>query len=1206
MPRKTAKSIINALYCMFIRESLQKDQIVETSIVNETFIGRLRERNKCRFCNTTAENRVDITLLNFEGYKKSQKAYVQNNRQHYSNLMPKSSKRNLFFLKQFEKFYTGVFDYLYDFLNRGSHGGEDGTFFCEVCKMTINCAKRYSFVELPEVLTLGFNYCPTTAYAEPTLPMKLDPQINLSHFVFDNKESEDEEAFTKQLSSINDEFGPGANKGDKHSSFLYQLKGAVQLLPETTSKTFRYIQYVNLKDKWYVIENGEQKTLKETPNIIGTSDRPIVLCNYERIRPETSLKHNLKSQLMLGNSLKSQIPTTSIPDEFVYKLLYLHKAGRQSLDFYFCQHQKLKPLFQDIYERKKKSVNYNNHSKFLYSDNKKFNKELKQYRVLKKNITVDLPLMEIENIQKTEGEHGKLRQTNTVELNGVTIKDSSKLDCSYARLHYLATSLELPRPLSDYLLETFNFTQKCHMDLKQEYYSSRCVKCTFEAKRHVLSRILQKALIMESISNGESANIMIDVCWFKNYRLFLLADINKDNLGKQLYNCNYVSEPFNVDIQQFYEQFRYNYASKKELITNEFVAVNPTTFGLLKEIYGCEQMVILNNNEFEFLESIEYKSRSAMKLSSAAQKIFEILKRLLGTKVLQDHSNSPNNIPSSARGRNHILDSKYTEEMLLGLFDEMLEVNKKMNIILKARMGTMFRVLEMTGSPLLEIDYKNNLNKIYKIFGTNNVDAIQFHPCQALTGLLRENYKDNTISGVQSIHSKASIDNNAEESGLKASNVVRMMDTKTIKEFFEDPINNHKRMAKTKTYLENLELSNNSGKKVEVEDKKLQVNDPRLDESYRDRDEVTIDQETLFSVEASAIVKKTIEKRLETKITKSRHNFMVEPRYVEDNDHIKLINYDDMDHQLTNRSSEHSETKHGVFKDEIECDHFLELEVQNSISQDLDLSSSNISEKSRLRSSIGLREFDLTKVKCELEASEIMQRDESREEDITLNSDSDDYSVNSGILNIKIPAYDSNEDLKPHKSPESKAHFETKLSQLPSKRSHFSRMGSVFVTDDSDSDSSSENTSVCHNLWLQQRVKESKQLARRNTRKMLLGSIGVIQKEQAYTIKTNKIPARKSSFMLVINKTPKTSAPPVPINLFYDDKKSETPHPPAHLPAQPSTQVPTNIYSRIADKHISVIRESTFESFEESAGEDHVVAYESMVKQAINTHLSEN
>ena len=1155
----------------------------------------MKERSKCRICSDHIFNYVDFTLLNFVNYKKSQKSQIKTNRQHYKNLMNlKKSKR--FFFKQFEKFHVNVFDYLYDFLNKGFDEEENDTFYCDKCKMTINCAKKFNFLTLPEVLTLGFDYNMGESNNEPILPFKLDLEINLSYLLSEDNEN-NEGIFTKYLSTINDDIGHTPQKAEQYKSHIYKLKGAVQLVQDLQTRVSKYIQYINIKDKWYIIENGEQKYLKDNPIIIGTNDKPIVMCHYERIKVENSLKRNIRSQLAIGNSIKADIQALSLPDEFVFKLLYLSSQSRPSLDFYLCQHKQLKPLFQDIYGYKRGVPNLNNHSKFLYSDKKKFNKELKEYRTIRRTNTLNSPDIQDENIKKSKNFKHKLRNANTVEFSGVISKDNTKLDCSYARLHYLTNSLDLPKPVSEYLVENFNYTIKGLSELKQENYAMKCNKCTNEAKRQVLSRILQKALLMDFLCNNKDMDLLVDICWFKNYKLFLFADMSNDNLSKELYNCNYISEPFNVNIHSYYTQFRHNYVSTKEMVKNEFVAINSSIFEFLKEIYGCEQIVKFIGNDLEFLEPKECKLLGQSKLSSSADLVFKVLKRLLGVQIFKDNSKSQENVPHSAKGYTKLLDTKNTEEILMNLYNDLLIINKKMNAILKAKLKTVYSILENDKTLQCEVAYKKNLNKLYKYFGTNNIDAIDFRPCELIKELIEGNLKLNTLSELHSIPSKVSIDKNFADSQVKVSNVIKSMNDKAVNEFYMKVDNKQKNMRKTRSYLENLEMSIAVDKKENKADEESKPTPSDVEDLKTDLNEMTkntcIDREALFSKDNSFMVKNPLEKNLKTNLSKFKNNHQNEPKYIDGKECIKYINHDETDNQPTNRSNDNSNYQLTADKREFDYNNILDLDIQNSFSQELDINCSDISQNSHLKSISKSNDFIFPPDSSELPNTELVPRDESREEDITLDSNSDEQNE---AINIEIQPYDSNEDFKPHKSIEGSLHFERKFSQMPSKRSHFSRMGSVFVTDNSDSEDSSEETSMHTNILTQHKCKDSVKLARRNTKRILYDSINHINKENAYTIKVNRIRPPRNSFLLVINKTPKTSNPEEPINLIADEfKKAEE---------KKIAEESKNIHKKYPKKHIAVIRESTFESFEESTGEDHNVFYENYISQIIKMYLT--
>jgi len=279
-------------------------------------------------------------------------------------------------------------------------------------------------------------------------------------------------------------------------------------------------------------------------------------------------------------------------------------------------------------------------------------------------------------------------------------------------------------------------------------------------------------------------------------------------------------------------------------------------------------------------------------------------------------------------------------------------------------------------------------------------------------------------------------------------------------------------------------------------------------------------------------------------------------------------------------------------------DNFLELEAQGSFSADLNMSCSGISKMSRRESPDCALSYVVHRRASDLLASEAVQYSESRDEDITLHSASessgDERSEgDASSYNIDVPAYDSNEDFRPHKSPEQSIACDMKASQMPSKRSHFSRMGSIFVTDSSEEERSCDNVSMTSNFLNVYSNAESKRLARRNTQKALFCSLSLLRKESGYTIKAHRAP--RSSFMLSINKSAKTAAPLVPINLKADDVSTA-----ASTLSVCKEKKPRPVSGKAPEKKISVIKESADESFEESGDEEvRCFLYDAYVDKAV-------
>lgn len=558
------------LYCKLKSDFIENNQIIEVSPFTEIFSGNLEEENKCKICKENCKEESDFLILKFEQFENSEKNLIKNNRKKYFNLLSDEicSKRNVFF-RSFEKFYLGVFDYIFDFLSKKNENNKQSVFglkdkkssnfyFCENCKMNNESFKNYSIKTLPNVLLLGFDQ-EFSQSSQNILNLKLEKKLNLSYF---QKINSEEQNFSDQdIEKVNKNFDNF--KKEEYKDFLYNLKGFVKL--QKNGNDFKYINFINLKDKWIKIEDFKE-TIIEIENldtIVNYENEKIVFCIYEKQINKSEKFENIQMEIKLRNKNNSGV---NLSHNIINRYLYLDQNSNFSSDFDFCKHYFLKPLYEDIYLKnnyKKKSLFQNKNLKIDFSKNKLFNK----------------------NFLNSENQ-------------------------SSAKLKYLSNSDTVSKPLSEFFLKNHYITNK-NFNLNKMNYIEKCKNCENTIKKFIIKRIYHKALIMKLLSQEtEERKYLIEKFWFKNYKQFLLADLRNDHLSKIFYDYNYVTEIINQDVEKLYKKFHKIYSCDLEIVDNEFIYVDKDVYIFLKSIFNSEKdvylkdnghLMIVKNNSYEFL-----------------------------------------------------------------------------------------------------------------------------------------------------------------------------------------------------------------------------------------------------------------------------------------------------------------------------------------------------------------------------------------------------------------------------------------------------------------------------------------------------------------------------------------------------------------------------------------------------------------------------
>ena len=688
----------------------------------------------------------------------------------------------------------------------------------------INCAKRYNFLRFPEVLVIGFDYDPEADNSD-NLPLKIEQQINLSFFISEDDVENQDKDFTKYLSMINEDLGQDVDRQESYTTDLYELKGFVKLKKNYEGKGLVYTHYTKLKGKWLVLENGKQRHLTKPPSVISTGESPVVFCYYERIKPSTVDKRNIESQLMISSEIRDETPVLSIPEEFVYKTLYLEKQDRLSLDFYYCHHRRLKPLYQDGYGFKKKGIDFNQPIIFPYRNKKKFNRDLEEYRAIAEKQE------DKDDLFNKSFDKEKLGFSNTIQLKGLERKDKGSIDCSFARLNYLANSVGLPRQIAQYLIKDYNHSNKGLYELEEQYYAEKCQVCSLQDKRIIIKRILLKALTMSILTKKEERNFLIDICWFNNFKLFLLADLSEDNLAKHLYNHEYVTEKFNVNMHFYYTQFKHSYGSSQEMLENEFVTVNNSFFWFLNEMFTCEDVILLNSMEPEFIREKEFFKISDHQLSPEETQIHSLLLRFLGKE--QSKSDKVIDIDPtkilSPIDRVAMWSKAMINSLFLYIYDDLLFLNKQMNVFIKTKIKTDFKVFDSNNDNMNELDVWKNLKKVRKIFGTNNLDAIKFNPCLRIKEIIENAIKEEKFDfeNKESTSSCAYLGKLMEVPEIKESNVINQMSSEAVNQFL-DSIECEKQRQHIRNSIEKLKIGGRNKKSLEFDENFKGINKKSL------------------------------------------------------------------------------------------------------------------------------------------------------------------------------------------------------------------------------------------------------------------------------------------------------------------------------------------------------------------------------------------
>lgn len=181
--------------------------------------------------------------------------------------------------------------------------------------------------------------------------------------------------------------------------------------------------------------------------------------------------------------------------------------------------------------------------------------------------------------------------------------------------------------------------------------------------------------------------MLVDQVWFKNYKLFISADMRKEHNSKIFFNYEYVTDPINQNMSQFYQQLIQVHKNDSEIAEKEFVQINNSTFQMLRRIYGTGQVVVLEGGHLRFYEEEEG----------------EFLLEDLNLSFEEEHL------------LNWILqkEAEVKEECVRRL----LELRGKINAVLDFHMETDLQVLRADEVPMDQRSFKKKRNILKKLLG---------------------------------------------------------------------------------------------------------------------------------------------------------------------------------------------------------------------------------------------------------------------------------------------------------------------------------------------------------------------------------------------------------------------------------------------------------------------------------------------------------
>ena len=436
---------------------------------------------------------------------------------------------------------------------------------------------------------------------------------------------------------------------------------------------------------------------------MSTKENPIVFCSYQKklenldflkkiLKEEKKknenfqkIKKNQKIQKIekIENFEFSEKKIFLIPKNFFFKILNLNNKIKIDIEEDFCEHKKLKPLYEDLYLNIKKKFIKENKFEIDFSKKKKFNKNfLKNFSKIENNFTVIKYFSECDSVSK-------------------------KIYEFFQKNYFLTKKKKIqifPKIEKIENFENFENFQKCKI-------------CEKTLKKLITKKIFEKALIINLLGRKKKEKkFLIDKIWFSNYTSHILSDLKNSKKSRFNFSKNFIKKKkINSGILKIYSILQEKYSNEKNLVKNEFIFVNKSLYQFLSQIYGvCENLALNEKNQIIFFEEKEMEIFfDGFFLNFEEKFVFNIFK-----KKIKNFEN----------------------------YEKILILNEKMNSYIDFKIESDFEIFNKKKKNEKNFDLKNYDKKfkkkffrLKKNFDIKNLE--NFNPCKIIFGIFSENDK---------------------------------------------------------------------------------------------------------------------------------------------------------------------------------------------------------------------------------------------------------------------------------------------------------------------------------------------------------------------------------------------------------------------------------------------------------------------------------
>ena len=274
-------------------------------------------------------------------------------------------------------------------------------------------------------------------------------------------------------------------------------------------------------------------------------------------------------------------------------------------------------------------------------------------------------------------------------------------------LQYLVFGQSVTVAAAEYIDSQF----KSDSRLKERAYLAECPACLTQAGLETSARAIEKALVFSLLSRNESTPSLITREWIKELSQFLMLDSalfeEKTVRGLQSLTLSTGVGRMNTSARSVLIDERRRGRSDASIVSGEFISVSDDFFKLMAALHGAECELNFDGREVEVNRVVG--GEPPQRLDPAQKVLFEIL-RNWSTKA-----------------------EELGEEDYLIL----LEINRKMNLLITQGLGSQFKILNHFNIEDSAALQRKVGKEVQSVFQTKDPWAVKFDPCAELASLFQ-------------------------------------------------------------------------------------------------------------------------------------------------------------------------------------------------------------------------------------------------------------------------------------------------------------------------------------------------------------------------------------------------------------------------------------------------------------------------------------